>query len=179
MRTARTALLAVLIMAVFAADATARPGVAVPTGVQVMYRACPGAPDAGGCAYANQAAITDGVYGDACRNPGGCVYLANHDRFNRLHEFAHVWDERNLTDANRAWFARQFGAPAGVAWLTGRTGDPAPGEQFADAYANCVIGNGFGRRAGTWETGYDYNFRPAVQRRVCLAIEAIGYMART
>jgi hypothetical protein len=156
--------------------ASAAPSMPRPTGVKVIYSACPGAPAAAGCAYADNAAIIAGIYGDACHNPDGCIYLANHDRFNRLHELGHVWDEQNLTDTQRGWFTRLLGARPGRPWLTGLTGDPAPGEQFADAYANCVIGNGFGRRAGSWETGYDYNFRARRHRRICIAIEAIGYM---
>jgi hypothetical protein len=152
--------------------ADARP--LVPAGVSVIYAPCPDSPDAGGCAYADQAALARDAYGAKCRNPDGCVYVANHDRFNRLHELGHVFDARYLTDANRAWFARKLGM-AGP-WLTGRTGIATAGEQFADAYANCVMGNGYGRRGGMWESSYDYNFQPRRHRRICLAIEAVGYM---
>lgn len=88
---------------------------------------------------------------DACTvlDRGGIIYLPPDpgrrlDAFVLAHELAHLFDDRVLTDVDRARMMRLLGVP-GLDWYaSGRTGSDCgprdcPAELFADAYAGCAL----------------------------------------
>lgn len=72
------------------------------------------------------------------------VYLARQDwrdRFALLHEYGHAYDFERMTDAEREQVKRILGYSQGRPWWLDRPGTNAPAETFADAYADCALGN--------------------------------------
>lgn len=138
--------------------------------VTIAATRCPGN-GAWGCAD-----ITDGV-----------LYLGDRARFMAYHELGHFFDARDLNDEDRAELKFLMHIPQRTPWekvrsLEDTCGDKdCPSEMFADAYANCALGNSpapkrlrGGRLVGTWETAYGYSPTPSENRQVCALIRAAG-----
>jgi hypothetical protein len=173
----RPALIAIFV-ALLATPVPAEAGLR-PQGVTVRFEPCPFVQGIAGCAITDPVGIAAGVYAPACTNVNGCIFLASrHDRFGLEHEFGHIFISRVLTDADKEWLTPLLGFRPGTPW-TGTTGVAAvttPDERMADAYANCALGNGHGRRIGIWDSGYNYwplNTRAGIRRyrRICTAIK--------
>jgi hypothetical protein len=127
-----------------------------PAAAVIRVGLCPGLESVGGCYRYD--AEGDSVY---LRDP--TVPLAG--RFEFFHELGHMYDDRVLTDQDRATFLRTMGY--GSQWWT-KTDPPA--ERFADAYALCAMW----RRPTSFIIGGDYGYRPTPRqyRRVCALIRS-------
>lgn len=160
-----------------AAAVAARFDVPLPPGDVTVLRGvvCPDVPDAA-CA-------------DTYR---GIIYLPpdrGHaiDRFDLAHELGHFYDDRVLTDRDRARFTVLLGVP-GVPWDGGqRTGldcgpRDCPAELFADAYAACALhlvpDDGAWLRwiPGGYELTYSYGSTPS-KRHLATLCQALRFLA--
>jgi hypothetical protein len=89
-----------------------------------------------------------GAHSSCADTETNVVYLSPGDgRWTKLHELGHLFDAQYLTDTTRAWMTTALGIPAGTPWW-GETGiglsgaqHTSPGEQFADIYAMCALGD--------------------------------------
>lgn len=134
--------LGLLILAGFLSPAYAqtwRADVPLPPHWPTVHRhtQCPGLPDASGCV----APVNDPICGD----PAGCVWLAGTNRYDRMHELGHIFDQQVLTDVDRQRFTRLLGLKGPWVHVTTKPGGGAteswgsPNEWFADAYAHCAM----------------------------------------
>lgn len=95
-------------------------------GIAIVQGPCPGVLPANSC------------YEPATRT----IYIApfQRDADNLMHEYGHAWDFLRLTDTDRARFQRIMGYPRSLDWWQEPRYRLAPGEEFANAYADCALG---------------------------------------
>jgi hypothetical protein len=116
---------------------------------------------------------------------GGCFEPADNtiwirpdaDRFALQHEYGHAFDATRLNDGERNRFLRYI-RHVGSPWHVkdplevGGISRDSPNEQFADAYANCALGNGVRHRSHgviefRWESSTTYMPWMSLHKRVC------------
>jgi hypothetical protein len=109
-------------------------------GVTVAHQPCPFyPPDGAGHRY-------------SCYDPPTLtIYLSHRDEragpFALMHEYGHAWDFERLTEADRSRVKRILSYRQSRGWWSEteqdrETGMLAPGEEFANAYADCALGKG-------------------------------------
>jgi len=155
--------LAMAAICLLPAAATAQRRVPLPSPMPpVVYAPCPDDPTVEGCTYW-VAPFT--------------IYLSNHRRFIREHELGHAFDQTMMSDGERNRFRTLTHQRTAPWWKLeeGEYSRASVGEQFADAYANCAIGNGSrrlpsGMISDRWETSTSYSPSPRTHRRVCAFI---------
>lgn len=111
---------------------------------------------------------------------GGVLYLAVRSRFAAYHEIGHFFDARDLTDDDRLSLKLTMHVNPLTPWAPpGRTADrcgedQCPNEMFADAYADCALGNtpAVRHHRAHWATAYGYSPTVAEHRDVCGLIRA-------
>lgn len=135
----------------------------------------------------------EGCGEEACSIPQlGEVWLVGQpkswiERFALSHEIGHVFFFQTATDSDRAYITRLLRFPDGTPWYasdewyaaSGESDSPPPDEIAADAYAACDLGLAPvlppGRRSMRWIEGYGYAPTMRQHRRICLAIQFIGW----
>lgn len=122
-----------------------------------------------------------------CVDEDGTIYMRGRDRFTRAHARGHVFDQRVLTDSDRAWFTHLFGFADGTPWQAGDVRvspiSAGPIEYFADAYAACDVHQIAGPRRVhgalviDWKSSTGYMPTRRQQRRACIAIAVLAAVA--
>lgn len=129
---------------------------------RIVEGECPGLDDAAGCYL------------------GDVIYVGDiRDRFAKLHELGHAFDEAMLDPGERNRIARLM-HKANLLWTwtdvdsEGRyvQGWGTPAEEFADAYANCRMRHMPG--ATVMQAGYDYYPTRRQHRLLCGVIARAG-----